>query len=192
MGIRQFSENGKLPRGLFLAPCFLLAAMGCTAGGEDGPPTELEDVNADEVLYDISTNLTRDGIQEGLLEADSMYMWMDSTHVQIHGLTLLLFDERGREKGRVTADGGQLSNVSRQLWAYGNALLSVPADELNEAREIEADELHFDMESDRIWTDVPVLMERGGCRVTGDGFQSDLSFNDLRIEAPREGGCSET
>ena len=178
-------------RSLLSALCVLVAATGCTTEDQDGPPTELEQVTADEILYDTSVNLTRDGIQEGLLEADSMHIWLDSTHVQIYGLTLLLYDERGREKGRVTASGGRLSNVSSELWAYGDALLSVPPDEVNEAREIAADELHFDMDGDRIWTTVPVRMERGGCRVTGDGFQSDLSFNDLRIDAPRDGGCSE-
>lgn len=176
----------------FLCLSPLPAATGCTTGGEEGPLTELEEIAADNVLYNISINFTRDGIQEGMLDADTVYMWQDSTHQRIYGLTLTLFDERGRAKGTVTADAGRMSEVSQELWAYGSALLSVPADELNEAREIEAEELFFDLEADRIWTHVPVRMERGGCRVTGDGFQTDLSFNDLRIEAPKEGGCDES
>lgn len=176
----------------FLCLSLLPAAAGCTTGGEEGPLTELEEIAADNVLYNISINFTRDGIQEGMLDADTVYMWQDSTHQRIYGLTLTLFDERGRAKGTVTADAGRMSEVSQELWAYGSALLSVPADELNEAREIEAEELFFDLEADRMWTHVPVRMERGGCRVTGDGFQTDLSFNDLRIDAPKEGGCDES
>ena len=192
METRQPAETRTLPRFLSLALSLLAATAGCTSAGDDGPPTELEEVAADETLYDTSIKLTRDGVQEGTLDADSIHRWQDSTHTRIYGLTLFLFDERGREKGRVTADAGRMSSVGSELWAYGNALLGVPADELNEAREIEADELFFNMDSDRIWTHVPVRMERGGCQVTGDGFETDLSFNDLRIEAPKDGGCSES
>lgn len=192
MEIRQPGPTRTLPPFLFFTLFFLPAVAVCTAGGEDGPPTELEEVAADETLYDTSVKLTQDGVQEGTLDADTIHMWRDSTHTRIYGLTLFLYDERGREKGRVTADAGRMSSVSNELWAYGNALLTVPADELNEAREIEADELFFNMDSDRIWTHVPVRMVRGGCRVTGDGFETDLSFNDLRIEAPKDGGCSES
>ena len=181
------------PRWLpLLVVSFASAASGCTPGGDNGPLTELEDVAADEILYVTSRNLTRDGVREGMLEADSIHLWHDSTHARVYGLTLFLYDRQGREKGRVTADAGRLSSVSAELWAYGNALLNVPADELNEEREIAADELFFDLDRERIWTNVPVRMMRGGCRVTGDGFETDLAFNDLRIEAPREGGCPES
>ena len=172
--------------------CFLLLpAAGCAADPEEGILTELEDYPADQTLYVTSRNLTRDGVREGMLEADSIHVWRDSTHVMVHGLTLFLYDDSGREKGRVTADSGRLSTVGGELHAYGDALLSVPADELNEERQIRADELYFNLERDRIWTTVSVRMQRGECEVTGDGFDSDLSFNDLRIDAPREGGCSE-
>ncbi len=190
---RAFVRGPFGPRWLpvLVAP-FVSATSGCTAGGDDGPLTELEDVPADEILYVTSRNLTRDGVREGMLEADSIHIWRDSTHARVYGLTLFLYDGQGREKGRVTADAGRLSSVSAELWAYGNALLAVPADELNEEREIAAEELFFDLDRERIWTNVPVRMMRGGCRVTGDGFETDLAFNDLRIDAPREGGCPES
>lgn len=194
MNTCQPSTTRTLPRCLLIALSLLAAAAACTSEGDDGPLTELEEVAADQTLYDTSINLTRNGVQDGMVDADSLHAWNDSSHVRVYGLTLFLYDEQGREKGRVTADAGRMNidGVSNDLWAYGNALLSVPADELNEAREIEADELFFDMERDRIWTHVPVRMMRGGCRITGDGFQSDLSFNDLRIDAPKEGGCPES
>lgn len=164
----------------------------CAGDSDDGQLTDLEEFRANQTLYVTTRNLTREGVQEGRLEADSIHMWDDSTHVRVYGLTVLLFDERGREKGRVTAEGGRLSSVGNELWAYGNALLTVPEDELNERRNIRAEELFFDLERERIWTGVAVNMQRGNCAVTGDGFESDLSFNNLTIEAPREGGCTES
>lgn len=178
-------------RSLALSSLFVLASA-CTDDSREGPVTELEEVTANQILYGTSQTLTRNGVQEGLLEADSIYMWDDSTHARIFGLVVFLYDERGHEKGRVTADGGRLSEIGNQLWAYGNALLDVPEDEMNERRIIHSEELYFDMDQERIWTGVAVRMQRGLCEVTGDGFESDLSFNNLTIEAPREGGCSES
>lgn len=169
----------------------LLLAPACTSDTGDGPPTDLEEFRANQTLYGTSRVLTRDGVLEGRLDADSIHIWDDSTHYRVYGLVVLLFDDRGREKGRVTADGGRLGTVTNELWAFGDALLSVPEDEMNERRNIHADELFFDLDSEQIWTTVPVRMERGACEVTGDGFNSDLSFNNLTIVAPREGGCSE-
>lgn len=164
----------------------------CMEDSEDGQLTDLEQFRANETLYVTSRNMTREGVQEGRLDADSIHIWDDSTHVRVYGLTVLLFDERGRETGRITAEGGRLSTVGNELWAYGNAQLTVPEDEMNERRHIRAEELFFDLERERIWTGVAVNMQRGNCTVTGDGFESDLSFNNLTIEAPREGGCTES
>lgn len=186
----SFAPSPLLPRPL-LVLLVLVVAPACTDDSREGPVTELEEVTANQILYGTSQRLTRNGVQEGLLEADSIYMWDDSTHVRIFGLVVFLYNEFGHEKGRVTAVSGRLSEMGRQLWAYGDALLDLPADEMNDRRIIRSEELFFDLDDERIWTGVAVRMQRGLCDVTGDGFESDLSFNNLIIEAPREAGCSE-
>ena len=52
-----------------------LAASACSTESEQGPATELDAVNADEIVYGVSRKLTREGVQEALLFADSMFMW---------------------------------------------------------------------------------------------------------------------
>lgn len=165
----------------------VLAAAACSAESEEGPATELEAIDADEIVYGVSRRMTREGVQEALLMADSMFMWRDSSHARVIGLTLIVFDEQGRRRANITADGGRLSNVGNELIASGNAILRISTT----GQEIRTEELNFAPESDRIWSDVPVQMLEGGCVFDGDRFQADMSFDAVRIWGESAGRCGE-
>lgn len=173
-----------LPRlALFVA----LAAPACSTESEQGPATELDAVNADEIVYGVSRRMTREGVQEALLFADSMFMWRDSTYARVIGLTLIVFDEQGRRRANIEADGGRISKAGNELAAYGNAVLRIPAT----GQEIRTEELNFAPDEDRIWSDTHVVMRETGCVVEGDSFQADMSFDDLKIWGTREGECAQ-
>lgn len=177
-------------RALSTAPwlhgCMALLATACINTTEEPPPAGLETVDADEIVYGVSLNMSREGIREAMLAADSMFSWKDSTHARVMGLSLVVFDERGGRRATITADEGRLNRMGNELTASGNAVLSIP----EQGREIRTDELHFAPEVDRVWTDVPVLMHEGGCVFEGDRLQSDMDFDDVRIWGTRERGCS--
>ncbi len=165
----------------------ILAATACSAESEEGPATELETIDADEIVYGVSRRLTREGVQEALLMADSMFMWRDSSHARVLGLTLIVFDEQGRRRANITADGGRLSRTGSELTARGNAVLRVSTT----GQEIRTDELNFAPEEDRIWSDVPVQMLEAGCVFDGDRFQADMSFDAVKIWGESAGRCGE-
>ena len=164
-----------------------LAASACSTESEQGPATELDAVNADEIVYGVSRKLTREGVQEALLFADSMFMWRDSAHARVVGLTLIVYDEQGRRRANIEADGGRLSKAGNELTARGNAILRI----LATGQEIRTEELNFAPDEDRIWSDQHVIMREAGCVVEGDRFQADLSFDDVKIWGTREGECEE-
>ncbi len=164
-----------------------LAASACSTESEQRPATELDAVNADEIVYGVSRRLTREGVQEVLLFADSMFMWRDSAYAMVVGLTLIVFDEQGRRRAAVDADGGRLSKVGNELSARGNAILRIPAT----GQEIRTEEINFARDEDRIWSDHHVVMRESGCVVEGDRFQADMSFDDIKIWGTREGACEE-
>lgn len=169
-------------------PLLLAATLAaCTTETEEGPATELEAINADEIVYGVSRRLTQEGVQEALLYADSMFMWRDSTYALVIGLTLLVFDEQGRRRANINADGGRLSTATTELTARGNAILRIPATD----QEIRTEELHFAPEEDRVWSDEPIVMREAGCVIEGDRFQADMSFDNVRIWSPTEGRCTE-
>ena len=166
--------------------CLPLLVAACINTTEEPAAAGLEAVDADEIVYGVSLNMSREGIREAVLAADSMFSWQDSTHARVMGLSLVVFDERGGRRATITAEEGRLSRMGNELTASGNAVLSIP----EQGREIRTDELHFAPEADRIWTDVPVVMHEDGCVFEGDRLQSDMDFDDVRIWGTRERGCS--
>ena len=170
----------------WLAVGLALVASACLDAPEEGATTELETVNADEIVYGVSLKMSKDGIREATLMADSMFSWRDSTHAWVVGLSLIIFDERGRRRATIEADEGRLNSAGSELTATGNAVLRIP----DQDREIWTEELHFALESDRVWTDVAVVMRDGECEIEGDRLQSDMAFDDVRIWGTRERDCS--
>ncbi len=179
-------ELARLARRTLPAVLVLALASSCTTGTEQETGEELEAVSADEIAYGVERRLTRDGVHEATLIADSLFLWRDSSHARVMGLTLIVFDERGRRRATINANAGRLSQGTNELTATGNAILSV----MTTGQEIRTEELHFSQDDDRIWSDLPVVMREAGCEVEGDRFQADMAFDDLRIWGTREGACA--
>lgn len=158
----------------------------CTSGpGEQAAPRELAEASADEVTFEVSHVMSVDGVRTARLQADSMLAWRDSAHVVLGRLQLSIFDPQGRDRATITADSGRLFQRTDELEAMGNARLVVPAEGL----EVSSSELRFAPGADRVWSQAAVVMRRQGCQVEGDGFEADLSFDDVTIEGTAERGC---
>jgi len=163
-----------------------VAVAACLEDAGDAATTEFAAMNADEILYGVSHNMTNNGVREALLTADSMFSWRDSTVTWVIGLTLRVFDDRtGDEKATIIADRGRLDMGANELKAIGNAVLKIP----DQDREIRSDELYVAPDSDRIRSDVPVVMRQEGCEIEGQRFRADLSFREVKLWATRERDC---
>lgn len=163
-----------------------LAVAACADDPGDAATTEFEQPNADEVLYGVSHTMTNNGVREALLTADSMFSWRDSANTWVVGLKLEVFDEgTGLPQATITSDRGRLDMALNELKAIGNAFLEIPGQE----REIRSDELHVSPDSDRIWSELPVVMREAGCEIEGDRFDSDMSFDQVKLWGTREREC---
>jgi len=181
----------RCPRGLRVfplgsGPVFAAGLAACTSGsGDHAAPGELAAASADEVTFDVSVVVSVDGVRTARLQADSMLAWRDSTHVLLGNLRLSIFDPQGRDRATITADAGRLFPRTDELTAMGDARLFVPAEGL----EVSSSELRFAPGSDRVWSPVHVVMRRRSCRIEGEGFEADLSFDDVTVEGTEERGC---
>lgn len=187
-GRKHESAAGRRPSrwsaGVSLAISAAVAA--CLGETNDTAATEFEEMDADEVLYGVEHNMTNNGVREALLTADSMYSWRDSANTWVIGLTLQVFDERtGDQQATITADRGRLDMAGNELKAIGNVVLDIP----DQDREIRTEELDISPDSDRMWSDIPVVMRQEGCEVEGDRFESDMSFGRVKLWGTRERDC---
>jgi LPS export ABC transporter protein LptC len=123
------------------------------------------------------------GIRISHLRFDTAYQWVGDTERDLSGVDLLIFNEDGTERARLTSERGEADFEGRQMKAMGNVVLAVTGD----GRRIESEELNFDPYGDRIWTDSAFVSTRPGERLEGCSFTSDLKFTSFRITGRR--GC---
>lgn len=168
-----------------LAAALILAA--CT----DGPPRmvvdpELEALEADNILFGVTTNVTRAGVLEFVVEADTALFFRDSTVVLFRGnVTLTAYNEDiGTEKAVVTSDRARMEQSTNELLAEGNAVLVIRAD----GRRIESYELRYMPDDNSIRSDSAVVMYDGDRVMEGTGFNSDLDFEQVLIHNARTRG----
>jgi LPS export ABC transporter protein LptC len=147
---------------------------------------ELEALEADYIIYGLTRYLTRRGVREAIVKADTALVFQDSTVTLLRGnVVLTAFNEElGTEKALVTSDRGRLDQSTNDLYAQGNAVLLIRAD----GKRIESAELHYTPDSNVIRSDSSVVMYEGDDIIEGTGFTSDLDFVQVRIFNARTRG----
>lgn len=167
-----------------MAVILSLALSGCEGESREVPLSpDLEAMEADNVVYGLEHVMTRNGVREAIVRADTAFFFRDSTIVMLRGqVHLTSFDtERGDEIADVTAEWGRLNSSNNALLARGNAVLKIRA----QGRRIESAELHYAPDRDRIWSDSASVMYMEDRIIRGSGFDSDLNFRRPTIRNAR-------
>lgn len=167
----------------------LALALGPGACTEDGDvPVVAEDlaqIDADNVVYGMTQILSREGVREAVIEADTAYFYRDSTAVHLRGLHMTLFQEGSRRRAELVARRGRLEPETQEMTGWGDVVLTIP----DEDRRIRTEELHYSSFEERIWSDTATVLEEGGDVTCGAAFRSDLEFRDVVIERARTANC---
>lgn len=166
-------------RAAWAAVPFLFGALACTEVTETPvADASLLEIAADNVIFGMQSYVTVNGVREGEIEADTAYMFVDSAHVDLRGMRIVFHNEDGRARATVTGRSGEWDQERDVMVARGDVLLLVHADN----REIRTEELHYDAYGGRIWSDSATTQTLPDGTVTrGSSFESDLSFQDVRI-----------
>lgn len=172
----------RLARGLGAAACAAaLALAGC--GPDAEPPTagdDYTDMSADQIMVELEHFITVDGVRRGLLKADTAFLYEDSALVRVRPVHLTIYDQQGGVAGIVTAERGLLNTRNEQMTATGNVVVEAQ----QRGQRIETEEMHFDPQRDRIWSDVATTIHRDGTVLHGSGFTSDSKLTDTRLTNP--------
>ena|SRR5690606_16282846 len=167
---------------------WMLAALlyaACSAG-DQGPVAgeEYARLKADNVVIGLEQFVTKDGIRQALLRADTGYVYEESSRVELAKVHLVLFRATGEQAAELTSETGELNQRSQAMVARGRVVL-VTVD----GRRIETDELHYDPNLSRIWSDVRTVHTRNGAQLVGESFEARLDadghLRDLVLREPR-------
>ncbi len=160
-----------------IAALLAIAAFGCGRGEDPTGGSNLRDLPADQVVFDLRMNINDMGVVRARLHADTAYIWEDSAKTLMVPVDLKLYDDDGAETAHLTADEGTHYARDNRMTARGNVVL-VTADG---DRRILTEELHYDPHQGRIWSDLPTVMFQGDSRVEGKGFRADDQMKNIEV-----------
>lgn len=177
-GLLHGPAAAALPAATLLAATLL---VGCSP--DEDPPTagELMGEGVEMLMVDMETFLTRDGIRRARLEADTAE-FREGGEVHMRPVTLVFFDEAGREGSELTAERGIYYEASEDMEAFGNILVV----DRREDRRLETERLRYTALADELRGDVAFTLTSDGGRtvVRGASFVSDPGLDSVTVLQP--------
>lgn len=158
----------------------LLAGCGDEEQQVEVAGPDLMKLGADQVMVDLTHNMTREGIRQGELRADTAYVFSDNSLVRLRNVDVTFYDDRGRPDSRLTADSGRYDLQTGDMEAHGHVVVRDTAEE----ERLETPQLLYDALTGELRTDTSFVWRRGEDVLRGTGLVTDPSLNDVRIERP--------
>jgi LPS export ABC transporter protein LptC len=165
-----------------------LALAACQ--GESTSPAAVADaaeLPADQVIYGLRHNMSKDGIRTGVLRSDTAFLFEAGRKLDLRAVELRFYGDTGAETGKLTSRTGEYDIATGSFVARGDAVLITQGPEGE--RRLETEELHYDVRRDELWSDAPFVLRENGRVTEGQSFRSDSRFRTWSVSGARtEGG----
>ena len=166
--------------------CLVLAglvggfASACTDSGVR--PTSILQAgdSADQVMFDMSTQVTEKGVRRSFVEADTAFLYQNRQMMDLRRFKVLFLDPEGNPKSTLTARQGFYTSYNNKLDARGDVLV-----EAVDGGKLRTQHLTYDEGARQITSDTTFVYDGPQGHITGNGFTSDLEFKNVRVEQPK-------
>ncbi len=139
--------------------------------------------SADQVLSGVGFLLTNGGVQQGKLEADSGFMFENSTRIELRHVKTDFFSKTGEQTGTLTSREGTYLKSQGMLEARDSVVV-VSADG---RRRLTTQQLRYDERTDLITTDSAYVLTQDGDVSRGAGFVTNPQFSTFTCKEPCSG-----
>ena len=165
-----------------------LAVMTAAACGEElSTPVanaDLQAMEADYVAYGMVSFVTAAGVREGRVEADTAYVYEQTSTAMLRQMSIVFYDEFGGENATVTGEFGDWNQETNRMVARGDVVLLIHGD----SSRIESAEIYYDPGLEKIWSDsLTTRIMSDGSVMSGTAFESDMAFENITIANMRGG-----
>ncbi len=154
-----------------------LAAGGCERPA--APPvthaSSLVD-SAEQVLFNISTVLTNQGVERGTMTADTAFVFHDQTQFDFRNVHVAFRDSVGKPNGTMRADSGRYDMRTQVLEGWGNVVITS-----TDGKKLETPQLRYNQASDVITSDTSFVLTQGDKVQQGIGLVTDPNLVHIRI-----------
>jgi LPS export ABC transporter protein LptC len=170
----------------------LTATVGCERARAPSPTSSSVEL-PDQEVSDFVLTETDGGQIQWKMFARSAAIYSARNIVIARGVRVDFFDEKAQRSSELTAQEGEIHQMSRDMVARGNVVLQTA-----EGTRMSTQQLRFLNRQQRILSDQFVRVERAGDVLTGYGFESDPNLRHFefkrRVQATvrtRSGGLME-
>ena len=181
-------EAAQRHRGLRRARALLLCACAAVplfaaCGKNDLKGTSiLQADTADQVLDSVYHVITKDGMRQSVVQADTAYYYEASKTFELRHLTVTFFNVNGGETSTLTSREGTYQVGLGQMEARGDVLVRSV-----DGRTLSTDLLRYDQNQNKIRTDRPFTFTGPTANGSGVGFVSDPDFRDVTVQQGARG-----
>lgn len=141
------------------------------------PPTAAPSLadSADQVMWGLRHNLTREGVRQAELLADTAFFFDDGTRFELRGVTVRFYTAQGARSGVLTSREGSYDSRTSEMEARGNVVVVG-----EDGRRLETEQLRFHQTRDEISSDTSFVVREAGRRMEGIGFVSNSDLTAWR------------
>ena len=175
------------PRRLFLTLLLDVVMGGAAVACDDG--IQPQDVvqpapdAADQMLINMTHQLTRNGIVRAKVEADTTYMHTTAGVADLRKVRVTFYDAQGNETSTLTSNVGTYQLRSGDMEGRGDVVVLT-----QDGRQLTTEVLRYVQAKDSVFSDVPFVFDSPGRHIEGEGFVSDPSFRTVIAKQPRGTG----
>lgn len=168
----------RIPFGALLGA--VLAVAACNQNALRNTTTITAADTADQVLEHLQHYITKAGVRQSLVEADTAYYYEAARRFELKGVKVTFYNETGAKSSVLTAREGTYYMQNQNMEARGNVVV-VSTD----GRTLRSEKLRYDQATNKLSTDIAFTFDGPTARGAGNGFVSDPDFRDVVIQQGR-------
>jgi LPS export ABC transporter protein LptC len=157
----------------------LVSMAACQDRGVPPRRTVVAD-SADQVLSGMSTTISRDGVRESIVTADSTWIYEQRQVSDLKTMIVTMFDSTGAVISRITADKGIYRIRDQRLDARGHVVATTPG-----GRVLKTEHLIYDTRANLVTSDTAFTSTSPKLNLSGASFTADPGFNQVRVTKPK-------
>lgn len=161
-----------------------LIASGAAACGSPQPgeiaSEELLELEADQVMVDLETYMTREGLRRAHLLADTAYTYQDEARLRLRDLEITFYGDAGQVDGVLTAASGIYQLESGDISVEGKVVVV----DATEGKRLTTEKLRYVATADSLYGDTAFVFYRGNAEMRGTSFVSDPGMDNIRAVSP--------
>ena len=169
-----------------LVPLCVCAAVpavftACGSPGKNVAAAGLAADSADQTMWGMTQYLTKDGVNQAFLQADTVYVYEASGRADLRHVKVTFYTAQGDPESVLTGKAGTYWTRTNQMSATGNVIVVRTADQAR----LKTEFLEYDPAKNEVRTDQPYVADKGEQHFEGVGFVCDPGFTNCTSQQTR-------